>query len=566
MKTRLTYCLALYLLFAAVPVLRADLSSVPECRRALLLAELKEQSPSDAIAACEQAVEKNHKDPWAYRFRAVAYLRAGNLDKADEDIKNALEWLNARTRFGPTAETIHGFRNWAGSMYDYFAWDHASKGEWQKANADWSRALEVDADTSARSLYRGIARARSENCAGALGDFDRFISSHADASTEEARNEILYTLSRQGECYRKIGQIDQARAVARRMIETDARLAAKYGGDSSLDLFDPEVPVKHMQDAATAARAAESSGNLLEAFRQWEEVRRWPEVTGVTPLFARLYPQSSLQLTEESRGALIRLYPKLSAQPALPEGARRFAVRAEREAGLAAPSGQQTTEVSTAEVDTDRYVRAISLYKEALSVAPWWPPGYFNRGMLEARLNHFSAAASDMKVYLALAPDASNARQAQDSVYEWEGRVTRPESLFDPKSLIGTWSGPLSGPLSYYTYRGRIAPDPSGTVQLMILEQDMGKKRVAVGQAYQLEFEGRKFKTRYYDDPGEIVGGEISQSANSMELELTVFACHGFIPVRCANETQRATWNRDGYSTESDVGHVERLRKKGGKL
>jgi tetratricopeptide (TPR) repeat protein len=561
MNPRLTACLALGFLFTAVPVLHADLSSVPECRRALLLAELKEQSPSDAIAACDKAVEKNHKDPWAYHFRAVAYLRAGNFDKADEDIKNALEWLQ-RSRFPPTPATIQDFRSWAGSMYENFAWDHVSKEEWQKAAADWSRAIEVDPDTSARFLYRGITRARAEDCIEAVGDFNRFVSSHADASTEEARNEILFALARQGECYRKIGQLEQARSVARRMIETDARLAARYGGDSSLDLFDPEVPAKHMQEAVAAARAAEGSGNLLEAFRQWEEVRQWPEVTGITPLFARFYPQSSLQLTRESREALIRLYPKLPAKPALPEEARRFGVQAEREARSAAPAEPQNTDASTAGVDTDRYVRAISLYKEALSIAPWWPPGYFDRAMLEARLNQFSAAASDMKVYLALAPDAPNARQAQDSVYEWEGHVTHPGSAFDPKSLIGAWSGPLSGPLSYYTYHGRIAPDPSGSVQLMILEQQWGRKTYAVGESYQLEFEGRKFKARYYDDPGEVVGGEVSQSGNSMDLDLTVFACHGFVPVHCANESRRVTWNRDGSSAESNVAHGEQMRRK----
>ena len=55
-----------------------------------------------------------------------------------------------------------------------------------------------------------------------------------------------------------------------------------------------------------------------------------------------------------------------------------------------------------------------------MKIAPWWPEGYFNRALILGELNRFAEAMREMKRYLQLAPDAPNARAAQDKIYEWE--------------------------------------------------------------------------------------------------------------------------------------------------
>ena len=69
-----------------------------------------------------------------------------------------------------------------------------------------------------------------------------------------------------------------------------------------------------------------------------------------------------------------------------------------------------------------RFVEAIQPYQRATTVAPWWPDGYFNLALVCAELGLYPEAVTYMKYYLLLAPDAPNARAAQNRIYEWEGR------------------------------------------------------------------------------------------------------------------------------------------------
>lgn len=68
-----------------------------------------------------------------------------------------------------------------------------------------------------------------------------------------------------------------------------------------------------------------------------------------------------------------------------------------------------------------KYNEAISLYLEAIKLdATAYPAGYYNIALLDAQLGFYDNAIYEMKKYLLLMPDATDARSAQDKIYEWE--------------------------------------------------------------------------------------------------------------------------------------------------
>jgi len=100
-------------------------------------------------------------------------------------------------------------------------------------------------------------------------------------------------------------------------------------------------------------------------------------------------------------------YRALAVKPTLPEEARKYNVQA-----VAAFKDKQFSE-------------AAGFYANALKIAPWWPDGHFNRALILGELNRFVEAMREMKRYLQLAPNAPNARAAQDKIYEWERFTSR---------------------------------------------------------------------------------------------------------------------------------------------
>lgn len=101
-------------------------------------------------------------------------------------------------------------------------------------------------------------------------------------------------------------------------------------------------------------------------------------------------------------------YRAANPKPPFPEEARKSKVQAEFA------------------VREKQFDKAAELYGKALEIAPWWPEGHFNRALILGEEKKYWDAIREMKHYLLLVPDASNARVAQDRIYQWDG-VAGPE-------------------------------------------------------------------------------------------------------------------------------------------
>lgn len=71
--------------------------------------------------------------------------------------------------------------------------------------------------------------------------------------------------------------------------------------------------------------------------------------------------------------------------------------------------------------DAKDYYNALLLYRKSLDIDKFsYPEAYFNMALILAQVKSFYQATYAMKAYLVLAPDAEDARKAQDKIYEWE--------------------------------------------------------------------------------------------------------------------------------------------------
>ena len=67
------------------------------------------------------------------------------------------------------------------------------------------------------------------------------------------------------------------------------------------------------------------------------------------------------------------------------------------------------------------YEKAIELYNKAIELDQTaYPAAYSNLALLSAQIHKFNTAIYYMKKYLLLEPEATDARAAQDKIYEWE--------------------------------------------------------------------------------------------------------------------------------------------------
>lgn len=103
----------------------------------------------------------------------------------------------------------------------------------------------------------------------------------------------------------------------------------------------------------------------------------------------------------------VQTYRNAATKPAITEDVRKFKVQAEVAVG------------------EKRFGDAVGFYQSALDIAPYWPEGHFNIALLLGEIGDYETAAIEMGRYLKLEPNASDARSAQNKIYEWESKFQK---------------------------------------------------------------------------------------------------------------------------------------------
>lgn len=161
-------------------------------------------------------------------------------------------------------------------------------------------------------------------------------------------------------------------------------------------------------DLAISELKQSSSGNL-PYLNTPANKKTYDRANAGVELLNKLKEQAKQSEAERENDArfqeALRARQTAPVNPELPEAARRFKVQAEDA------------------VREKKFDDASDLYKQALNISPLWPEGHFNRALVLGETGSYDSAVREMKRYLLLAPNASNARAAQDKIYVWERKA-----------------------------------------------------------------------------------------------------------------------------------------------
>lgn len=366
---------------------------------------------SGAIAKITAVIQRNTRSWLCFHLRAALYNQQGDLDQAFLDLNRAVD-------LAPKREVI---------PFTLRASLDLQVQHWDKLLADSEAVLARDHKNAWCLAYRGLALHGLGHYAEAVTALDDALKPRNQLPTQvrayayEWRGYPLFMLNRyadsidsfdqaialgdasvNGYIFRgiaewKFGKLDKAKADAAVLLQREPRLQTSFSGDHSLEMFDLEKRRVATTKAIEAAQAAEAKGDWPASFEAWNTA--YSLCTPFTPDGSAI---CSVRIPE----GLFRSYPKLAVKPAMPELARQYQVQAETY------------------LQAKDYAKTIEAYGNLIGVAPWFAQAYFNRGFLEGeQQQQYKVAIADMQAYLKLAPNAADARQAQDQIYVWQAKA-----------------------------------------------------------------------------------------------------------------------------------------------
>ncbi len=366
---------------------------------------------SGAIAKITSVIQRNTRSWLCFHLRAGLYNQQGDLDQAFLDVNRAVE-------LAPKREA---------NPYVLRASLDLETQRWDKLLADSEAALARDHKNAWCLAYHGLALHGLGRYPEAVAALDQALKprnhlpDQVRAFAYEWRGYPLFMLNRNAESidsfdqaialgdtsingyiFRgiaewKLGQLDKAKLDAQVLLQRDPRLQTSFSGDHLLEMFDLEKRRVATMIAVEAAQTAEAKGDWPASFEAWNTAYSYCTI---------FMSDGQAICNVKILDGLFRSYPKLAVKPAMPEFARQYQVQAET-------YFQQKDFAKTTEA-----------YGKLIGVAPWFPQGYFNRGFLEGeQQQQYKAAIADMQTYLKLAPNAEDARNAQDQIYVWQAKA-----------------------------------------------------------------------------------------------------------------------------------------------
>lgn len=383
----------------------------------------EEQGKLDEAAAKYSEAIRLKPDDWtAWSYRAKVNVARGRYDDAIADATKAVE-LSPQTL----------------SLYTVRAESYEAKGMYDQAVAEYGKALGENPDKNKSNFLtfykRGRAYFLNTRYREAISDFDKAFSmspkywnsepdiyiyraqsnlelgNYIEASGDldkflELNPDDIQALLFQGYASLKTNNRDKAASSAQRILSLDPSKEVLFGGSNTSALFDivarREKAEKLAKDAASliadntsAVSKSLASMRLNDAFAILDTA--WLTLPGLT--------KNDQALRDKIREDLFTVYPLMKAKPETSEFVRRFMVQA------------------NSATQDKQYDEAIKLWTTTLNISPCIPIAYYNRALLYERKGQLRNSMADMEKYLALVPDASDARSARDKIYEWEGKI-----------------------------------------------------------------------------------------------------------------------------------------------
>jgi tetratricopeptide (TPR) repeat protein len=396
---RLAKALPLVLALAAAPAIAADFSAqMTEAKK-----HFEAKRYDEAIRIYSGIIRADTTQHGAYNMRSIAYTQKGQRVQALEDVRRAVQLAptNATYRFNLGYDYYYGGRfdealaefdqaeklGFKGaSLFSYRAAANLQKGLNAEAIVAATEALSRNPKEAFASGIRARAYYRTEKYKEALEDYAAYLLVYTadNLSTAEA-----------GYAYYKLGMSEEALRTARKVVEMEPRLAVNFSGDQALGIYDRDMRRAKVNELLKTAKEAEAAGNWEAAFAAYSATRFW----------GMGYTREDRESGDLALNGTIESYLKLQPKPELPENARRYVVQARTY------------------IKDKRFEDALKAIDIALTLAPWHPTFYYDKALVSSELKRYQAAIGSMQWYLKLTPNAPDARQVQDKIYEWEAKM-----------------------------------------------------------------------------------------------------------------------------------------------
>lgn len=356
----------------------------PEAYEKRALAYSKMDKHAEAMADIEKAIDLSKRSWNLYKSRAIIYEKQGIYNRAIEDYSIYISKADKKT-------TDYYLGNWGrGKCYLY------SK-QYNEAILDFSASIQSKPTDFNLYSWRALCYYEQQRYAEAAKDYEVFLQNNPKSYKERFQL---------GVCYTKLNIRDKASSVFMFLAEYDPSIKINFPGEHVLDFFDLDlrrkVVIQSIKDATLNLEEAKSIDSkslsdikLKTAFDNLETA--WG--------FGSSFNREDKIMLDTILSKYFYVYPRLKTKPNVPEFVRKFTVQA------------------TSAVEEKDYSRAIELYQRSLSISPYYPLARFNMAMLYATIGDYKKAIQQMNNYIHLVPDASDARAAQDKIYEWEIKV-----------------------------------------------------------------------------------------------------------------------------------------------